>query len=72
MKLDWWESRDFNWILTDELGFLIGQIKHYPTGWKLSWRPSTKRGAKWQDKDWPDTELEEAKAWAIAMIRMSQ
>lgn len=72
MKLEWWETRNFQWTLTDDEGFLIGQIKHYPTGWVLSWRPSIERGSKWQDKQWHDTELEEAKAWAIAMIRMHQ
>jgi hypothetical protein len=73
MKLEWFEHKDFQWICTEDEGdMVLAQIKHYPTGWRLSWRPSTKRGTKWQDKDWPDTELEEAKAWAIAMIRMSQ
>jgi hypothetical protein len=73
MQLEWWEHKDFQWVCTEDEGnMVLAQIKHYPTGWKLTWRPSTKRGVKWQDKDWPDTELEEAKAWAIAMIRMSQ
>lgn len=72
MQLEWYESRDFYWVLEDDEGYLIGQIQHLPIGWKLSYRPSIKRGVKWQDKMWPDTELEEAKAWAIAMIRMSQ
>ena len=69
---EWHQHRDFEWLLTDENNFVIGQIKHYPTGWALSWRPSIKRGVKWQEKQWADTELEEAKAWAIAMIRMHQ
>lgn len=72
MQLEWFESRDFQWMLTDKDSYVLAQIKHYPTGWKLSWRSSTMRGTKFQDKDWPDTELEEAKAWALAMIRMSQ
>jgi len=72
MKLEWYESRGFHWVLEDAGGYLIGQLQHYPTGWKLSWRSSSTRGGMWQDKDWPCTELEEAKAWAIAMIRMSQ
>lgn len=69
---DWHQHREFEWLLTNTDNYVLAQIKHYPTGWKLSWRPSIKQGVKWQDKDWPDTELEEAKAWAIAMIRMSQ
>jgi hypothetical protein len=72
MKLEWYESRDFQWVLEDSEGYLIGQIKHYPIGWELQWRPNTARRSRWNAQWWPDTQLEEAKAWAIAMIRMSQ
>ena len=69
---EWHQHRDFEWILTDESNYVIGQLRHFPTGWKLSWRHSIQRGVQWQEKWWADTELEEAKAWAVAMIRMHQ
>ena len=72
MQLDWHERREFEWLCTGEDGYVLAQIKHYPTGWKLSWRPHIGWSPGWSSSDWPDTELEEAKAWAIAMIRMSQ
>ncbi len=72
MKLEWHEYRDFQWVCTGEDNYVLAQVKHTPIGWRLSWRPSIKLGIKWQDSNWPDTELEEAKAWAVAMIRMHQ
>lgn len=73
MKLEWFEHREFQWVCCeDESNMVLAQVKHTPIGWRLSWRPNSKRGFKWQESNWPDTELEEAKAWAIAMIRMSQ
>jgi hypothetical protein len=70
MKLEWWEHKDFHWMLTDSDNYVLAKCTHLPTGWRLLWRPS--RNHKMAECVWPDTELEEAKAWAIAMIRMSQ
>jgi hypothetical protein len=72
MQLDWYESRKFNWVLEIDDGYMLARLQHLPTGWKLHWRVNAKQRTPWQSKDWPCTELEEAKAWAIAMIRMSQ
>lgn len=70
MKLEWYEHKEFHWMLTDKDDYVLAQIKHLPTGWKLLWRPSIKH--KMEEWMWPDIELEEAKAWAVAMIRMHQ
>jgi hypothetical protein len=70
MQLEWWEHKEFYWMLTGPDNYVLAMLKHYPIGWELHWRPSTKH--KWADRMWTCAELEEAKAWAIAMIRMSQ
>ena len=68
--IEWHEHKEFQWLLTDKDNYVIGQIKHWPTGWTLQWRYSTKHPR--QVKLWPDglEALEEAKAWGLAMIRM--
>lgn len=67
---DWYERESNWWMLVDEDNFVLGQIRHFPNGWRLQWRAA--RPDFFQEKWWEDTELEEAKAWGLAMIRMHQ
>lgn len=64
----WYERSNHEWMLTDAGNFVIGSIRHYPTGWRLRWRPSKRH--QFEDRWFSDLELEEAKAWGLAMIRM--
>ncbi len=74
MKLEWSNYRTFmEWVCVEDEGhFVLAQVKRYQGGWKLSWRPHIGKSPGWSDSYWPESALEEAKAWAVAMIRMHQ
>ena len=65
----WFQITQNEWRLFDEGNFTLGRVQHFPTGWRLQWRPS--KQVKFQERWWNDLELEEAKAWGLAMIRMN-